>query len=1245
VTEGNNASVVRQALAAIDELQSRIASLQSEKFEPIAVVGMACRFPGGVNTPEDYWKLLIEGKSALSPIPSSRWRPEDLCSPDNDGSGHACVRAGYFLDKIEYFDAAFFGISPREAELMDPQQRLLMEVAWEALERSGQTWQTFRESKTGVFVGIANNDYAQMLVRSTNLKDSDSLSGTGNSDSFHTGRLSYHFGFQGPCVAIDTACSSSLVAIHLACASLRTKESDRALAGGVQALISPYTQAFLSNSHALSADGMCKAFDSAADGYGRGEGCGIVVLKRLSDAQRDGDLIWGIIRATAVNHDGPSSGLTVPNPKAQIRVLEAALKESGIDPTSVDYIEAHGVGTPLGDPIEMRTISAVLGAGRALKRPIYVGSAKTNIGHLEAAAGIAGFIKTLLALYHGQIPRNLHFNSPTPQIDWQRMPVAIPTRNTAWPHQRLPRRGAINAFGLSGTNAHVILESPPVVEQSARVEEGCFNLLAVSARTEEALNELLKRYHRQLLSSSPARLADFCYTAGIARPHFNCRAAIVASDPKGVSTKIEALSNRTASPGAYSGQVPVGEKPPVVFLFTGQGSQYAGMGRELYQRFPVFRATIDSCDAFLRDQSLIDVSIAMVIQSDASDDSLLSSTLLAQTCLFSFEMALFDLWQSWGIAPDAVLGHSLGEYSAACAAGVFGVEDGLRLLVARGRLVESLTSEGEMATVFATEDELKPYLAQFADSIGIAAINGPNILVVSGLRKSMQALLAQLEVAGMRALRLPIAQAFHSPLIEPILESFERAASNVRFAKPHTTLLSNLTGCPATEEITTSRYWRDHLRQTVRFYDCLRVLHSRELEIFVELGPEPILLAFDQCLPEGIGASATANVLWLPSVRRDLNSCQQILESLGSLYVRGHDVDWMGLYRGAARERVLLPTYPFESKRYWGIAEQNQSGLAKRSIHEESAEGVALLLERGDLDSLMGIVESQMTLAAGERNTICNALRTVAEFHRAKTAVRRLDGVTYKITWRNGLLSSPDVGGSPHGNWVLFSDPTAAASNLAEQLETRGAKCHFVTDGREYQRSGDRSWSVRSDQPDDWRRLFDDMAPTTLDEPLRGMVFIWPERASAVHQDLETQEAMALRMCGALLHALQAIAKTAGTNGLKIWAVTRGAVAAGSEDAYSLEPFGAALWGAAKVSALEYPQLWGGIIDIQGVATPGEAASRLLDEMTSGSAEDQIVIRGTARLVPRLVATRIEEHAMSLLADWATLRCPSRRGQ
>ncbi len=896
---------LQRAVFALKELRSQLDALEKARTEPVAVVGIGCRFPGAAG-PEAFWRLLCDGAHAVSEVPPERWDLREWYAAEPGTAGKMVTRWGGFLADLDQFDPLFFGIAPREAVSLDPQQRLLLEVAWEALEHAGIAPDRLAGSPAGVFVGVGPNEYARQVGEPARI-DSHVL--TGNAVSVAAGRLAYVLGLQGPVLAVDTACSSSLVAVHLACQGLRTGECRLALAGGVNVLLAPDSTVALSEMGALSPGGRCKTFDARADGYVRGEGCGVVVLKRLSDALTDGDEILALIRGSATNHDGRSAGLTVPNGPAQESVLRAALAAARVEPGRVQYVEAHGTGTPLGDPIEVRALAAVYGPGRPGGQPLSVGSVKTNVGHLEAAAGIAGLIKVVLALRHGQIPPHLHFQEPNPHLPWKELPVAIPLRLTPWPAAG-PRLAGVSSFGFSGTNAHAVLEEAPPAAGRAAVPDRPCHLLVLSARDGAALRELAARYADHLAAHPDENLADVCFTASVGRAHFAHRAAVVADSLAQARERLSALAEGRDEPGLVRGEGRGNAPPRVALLFTGQGSQYAGMGRQLYETCPPFRRELDRCADLLRphlDRPLLDV-----IYPAEGTDSPLGQTGYTQPALFALEYALAQLWLSWGVEPFAVLGHSLGEYVAACVAGVLTLEDALKLVATRARLMQGLPPGGAMAAVRADEPRVGEAISPFADRLSIAALNGPSGTVVSGEAGALEEVLARLGREGVAAQRLDVSHAFHSPLMGPILGEFRRAAEQARHDAPQVSLASNLTGkLFGSGERPDADYWCRHLRQPVRFADGVKALREAGVNVFVEVGPGTTLLGMARhCLP-GDGLA------WLPSLRKGQDDWPVLLESLGRLYVLGAPVDGAAFDGGYPRRKVALPTYPFQRQRYW----------------------------------------------------------------------------------------------------------------------------------------------------------------------------------------------------------------------------------------------------------------------------------------------------------------------------------------
>ncbi len=795
------------------------------------------------------------------------------------------------------FDAAFFGISPREAMTLDPQQRLALEVTWEAIENAGYSAASLAKAGAGVFLAVSNSDYGRLAFQ--NIDEIDTYTATGTCYSTAAGRISYFLGFTGPSVALDTACSGSLVAIHLASQSLRAGECRVALAGGVNLILSPEISVNLSKAHMLALDGRCKAFDVAADGYVRAEGCGIVALKRLSDAQADGDRILAVIRGSAINQDGQSGGLTVPSRPAQEAVIRRALAAASMAPDRVSYIEAHGTGTALGDPIEAHALAAVLGAKRTADNPLVLGSVKTNVGHLEAAAGVAGLIKIVLALQHLEIPPHLHFHKLNPHIDWNGVPVEIPVEARPWPSGPSPRVAGVSSFGFSGTNAHVIVEEAPVIEEAlvaARAAPSAdrpLHILALSARTEIALDDLLQRY-AAILAGADCALGDLSYTANAGRTHFATRAAYIGSS---ASRMLGTPVARGRSEGA----------PEVVFLFPGQGSQYAGMASELFKTQPVFRDVLEECAALLVPH--LDIPLPELLWGKSSH--LLDQTVYTQPALFAVEYSLARLWQSWGIQPSAVLGHSIGEFTGAAIAGVFSLADGLKLIAARGRLAQEVGGRGGMFAAETGEADARRAMSGLEQRVSIAAVNGPRRVVVSGYEEELGQVAKRLENTGTRVKRLAVSHGFHSPQMAELEEAFEHVAGEIAFSRPHMELISSVTGrTVAPEELSHPGYWRRQLTQPVRFAEAIAGLEK--YRVFVEAGPGSTLAGLGrECLGE------SDERLWLASIRRSSGEWEQILESLAHLYVAGAEVNWQSFDAPYSRRKVALPTYPFERQRYW----------------------------------------------------------------------------------------------------------------------------------------------------------------------------------------------------------------------------------------------------------------------------------------------------------------------------------------
>ncbi len=884
-------------------------------MEKIAIIGVGCRFPCAEN-PTLFWQLLSNKIDAISDLPSREFDWDILNQHPVVPRTKTSSLWGGFLENVEFFDPSFFQISPKEAQRMDPQQRLLLEVAWESLENAGiAPLSELSGSKTGVFLGISSYDYHILLSKKAKI---NAYNGVGNALSIIANRLSYLLNLRGPSLVIDTACSGSLVALHYACQSLLSGESDLCLAGGVNLILIPEPTISFSHAQMMASDGRCKTFDAAADGYVRGEGCGVVVLKRLSDALRDGDNIQAIIRGSAVNQDGLSNGLTAPNGPAQQAVIRQALANAGVKPSQISYVETHGTGTSLGDPIEVNSLKAVLMEGREANQPCWIGSVKTNIGHLEAAAGIAGLIKVVLSLQHREIPPHLHFKQLNPYIKIQNTPILIPTELQQWPAQGQPRLAGLSAFGFGGTNAHVILEEAPPQIKSQNLRGRSCHLLTLSAKTESALQALVSRYQSHHEAHPKLELADICYTANTGREHFQHRLAVVVESKQQLIEQLAAFA--TGQETTTLSNKANKKLSKLAFLFTGQGSQYINMGRELYDTQPIFRQTIEQCHEILR--PYLEHSLLEILYPDQSREeiasSLINQTAYTQPALFAFEYALYQLWKSWGIEPNVVMGHSVGEYVAACVAGVFSLEDGLKLIAHRGRLMQQLPSGGEMVSVMASEERVREAISTYHQTVALAAINGPESVVISGVSADMAAICDQLAGEGVKTKRLQVSHAFHSPLMAPILAEFSAIANQVTYNQPRIPLVSNVTAKLTEENITTGQYWVNHVLQTVRFANSIETLVDLGYEVFLEIGPKPILLGMGrECLPKSEG-------LWLPSLRPGFDEWQVMLSSLGQLHVTGFKVDFSGFDREYGRQKVILPTYPFQRAHYWFDSEQNQ---------------------------------------------------------------------------------------------------------------------------------------------------------------------------------------------------------------------------------------------------------------------------------------------------------------------------------
>ncbi|MFJ8470843.1 type I polyketide synthase [Kitasatospora sp. NPDC094011] len=926
---------LRRALADVREAQRRLDQVEYRRGEPVAVIGMACRLPGGADSPDLLWELVTAGRDAVTGWPEDRgWDTDALYHPDPSVPGTSYARHGGFLADAAEFDAAFFGVSPREALATDPQQRLLLETAWHALEHARLDPDGLRGSRTAVFAGLTAQEYHTRPGAAP--AELEGHLGIGNLASVASGRIAYTFGFEGPAVTVDTACSSSLVALHLAVRSLRSGESDLALAGGATVMSSPSGFVEFSRQRGLSPDGRCRSYAAAADGTGWAEGAGLLVLERLSDARRHGHRVLAVVRGTAVNQDGASNGLTAPSGPAQQRVIRAALADARLTPREVDAVEGHGTGTTLGDPIEAQALQAVYGTGRDAEQPLWLGSLKSNLGHTAAAAGVAGVIKMVQAIRHRTLPRTLHVDRPTPHVDWADGGVRLLTEPRAWPDTGRPRAAGISAFGVSGTNAHVILAEAEA-EAEADVEPGEEPADAasggprpaapgaeapplpwvLSARSEAALRARARQLAEVLRGDDAPPAADLAWSLATTGTRHPSRAVLVARDRAEAVTRLEAFAG---SPGPLTPAAPGGR---TAFLFTGQGSQRPGMGAGLYRRHPEFARAFDAVTAELDRHLPFPIAEAVLRPADPvrrpADAERLTRTEYAQPALFALQTALLRLLDSWGVRPDLVVGHSVGALAAAHAAGLLELPDAAALVAARGRLMQQLPPGGAMAALEAEEGEVLAELALHGGTVGLAAVNGPRAVVISGEEPQVEAVAEAFRARGRRATRLRVGHAFHSHRMDPVLDELRTVVKGLTFHRPHTAFVSDLTGRLAgTAEPAAPDYWAEHARQPVRFLDAVRTLRAEGATRFLELGPDGVLtaLAGDALAAEEPRQRPRPATL-AAALRRDQPEPESLLTAVGRLHAAGAPVDWSGPFGRLPVQQVDLPGYPFQRTRFW----------------------------------------------------------------------------------------------------------------------------------------------------------------------------------------------------------------------------------------------------------------------------------------------------------------------------------------
>ncbi|MCX5303286.1 SDR family NAD(P)-dependent oxidoreductase [Streptomyces sp. NBC_00160] len=1179
---------LKKVTTDLDEAYGRLREIESQAHEPIAITAMSCRFPGGVRSPEELWELLRTGGDALTAFPTDRgWDLDNLFSDDPDDHGTSVTREGGFLGEASSFDAGFFGISPREAMAMDPQQRLLLETSWEAFERAGIDPQALRGSQSGVFVGINGSDYLTPLLEAA--EDYAGHLGTGNASSVISGRLSYTFGLEGPAVTVDTACSASLVALHLAVQALRAGECSLAVAGGVHVMSTPGLFVEFSKQRGLSTDGRCKAFAADADGFGPAEGVGVLLLERLSDAQRNGHPVLAVVRGSAINQDGASNGLTAPNGPSQQRVIRQALANARLSTDQVDVVEAHGTGTSLGDPIEAQALIATYGQDRPADQPLLLGSVKSNIGHTQAAAGVAGVIKMVLAMQHGVLPQSLHIDEPSPHVDWAAGAVSLLTEQTAWPETTHPRRAGVSSFGFSGTNAHVIVEQAPEAETSETAETVGRSGMpvvpwVVSGKSAGALRGQAERLSGWLAAVPGVDPLDVGWSLASSRAGLDHRAVVLGDHAAGVA----AVASGAMAAGVVTGSA-VGGK--TVFVFPGQGSQWVGMAVGLLDSSPVFAARVEECAGAL--DPFTGWSLVDVLRGVEGSPSL-DRVDVVQPALFAVMVSLAEVWRAAGVRPGAVIGHSQGEIAAACVAGILSLEDAARVVALRSQAIgRVLAGLGGMVSVPLPAKAVRELIAPWGEErISVAAVNGPSSVVVSGEVQALEELLASCESDGIRAKRIAVDYASHSAQVDLLREELAELLGPVVPRPAEVPFLSTVTGEWVSGPELDAGYWFRNLRRTVELEEATRTLLEQGFGVFVESSPHPVLTVGMQETVEDAGREAAV----LGSLRRGEGGLERFWLSLGAAYVRGVTVDWDAVFAGTGARRVDLPTYAFQSQRFWPEA----APVEAVAVSAESAVDARFweAVEREDLEALADTLSLDSPDAIGSLGTVLPGLSSWRRHSREQSTV---DGWRYRVTWKRIAEPSP---ATLSGTWLAVV-PESRSGGAADDwtgavlrtLAEHGADVRTVT------------VSVGAADRDGLAATLGAAAAETAPTGVLSLLALAGEGAFTA--ELALSQALGDADVAAPL-----------------WCVTRGAVATGRSEQVA-DPAQALVWGLGRVASMEQGGRWGGLLDLPA-DLDGRTLGRLVGVLAGDGSEDQVALRASGLFGRRLV------HAP--LADTAPVR-------